>query len=318
MTKEKFAWTGFPVPLTWLAELDNIPATNALGDAFGDRYLYRHNPIFASIRNAAVGFGYRFSAEDTPLWRDYQSLSLIALRRILSDKTIPYFDTASTFRRLIATDPAARLPPGFLAGNLKRNHAFHESAHCVAHSIIRQMETELRVVAPRETDRAVLEAILAESFANTVEALGSVFRYMPVSDSVFYQLNSYFSHSEKLQNVLDRTGADLGPELRFTLLFLSYFEANLAIEAPPDSTCERIAEAGGCATDQADFAREVADTAFRLSAGFRESTTPAYFELLGYTREYNALANSNWLCQPQNRSLARVLAHQFWEAAGKA
>jgi hypothetical protein len=318
MTKEKFAWTGFGVPLNWLAELDSVSATNALTDAFGDSYLYRHNPIFASIRNAAIGFGYRFSAEDTPLWRDYQSLSLTALHRILSGKTIPYFDTACAFRRLLDANPAARLPPGFITRNLKRNYAFHESAHCVAHSIMRLIEPELRAIAANETDRAVLEAILAESFANTVEALGSVFEHLPVSDSVFYPLNSYFSRNEKLQNVLDQAGADLAPGLRFRLLFLSYFEANLAIEPPADFTYQRIAEAGGCAADQTGLAREIADEGFKLSAGFRESTTPVYFELLGCAREYNALATSGWLCQPQNLSFARALAQLLWEAAGKA
>lgn len=41
------------------------------------------------------GLGYRFSAEDAPLWRDYQSLGPFALHRILSTKIVPYFDTAT-------------------------------------------------------------------------------------------------------------------------------------------------------------------------------------------------------------------------------
>jgi hypothetical protein len=318
MTKEKYAWAGLGIPLAWLAELDNVTAPNALADAFGDSYLYRHNRVFAALRDAALDFGYRFSAEDTPLWRDYQSLSLLVLHRILSDKTIPYFDTASSFRRLIVAHPAARLSPGFLAGNLKRNYAFHESAHCVAHSIMSRMETEWRAVCRDEAGRAVLEAILAESFANAVEALGSICRHLPISDRVFYSLNSYFLHSEKLQNLLDKAGADLGPELRFIVLFFSYFEANLALGPPADSTYPRIVEAGGCSADQAGLAREIADAGFKLNAGFRETTTPAYFELLGYTGEYQALAGAQWLCVPQNRSFALALAQLFWAATGKA
>lgn len=81
----------------------------------------------------------------------------------------------------------------------------------------------------------MLEAILAESFANTVEALGSVFHYLPVSGGVFCSLNSYFSHNQKPQDRLSKAAAELNAGLRFTVLFLSYFEANLAIEAPPDS-----------------------------------------------------------------------------------
>jgi hypothetical protein len=317
MTKEKFTWTGFGIPLAWLADLDNVPAPNALADAFGDRYLYRHNPIFANIRNATLDRGYRFSAEDTPLWRDYQSFSLAALNRILSAGTIPYFDTGTTVRRLVAANSRALWTPDFITGNLKRNYAFHESAHCVAHAILQGFETELRTVAPGEADRVVLEAILAESFANTVEVLGSVFEHKPISDRVFYALNSYHSHDQKRQDVLNRAGSELGIELRFSLLFLSHFEANLALEAPADSTYERIAEASGCIAGQAGLSREVTDTGFRLSARFRQSTTPAYFELLGYTGEYLTLVKASWLNPVQNRIFARALVQLLWEAAGK-
>ncbi|HVV45944.1 MAG TPA: hypothetical protein VHC72_12100, partial [Bryobacteraceae bacterium] len=67
MSRESYAWSGFGVPLTWLAEFDSSPAKNALPDAFGDSYLYSHNSVFAAVRDAALGFGYRFSAADTPL-----------------------------------------------------------------------------------------------------------------------------------------------------------------------------------------------------------------------------------------------------------
>ena len=65
MKREKYARVGMGVPLAWLAELDAVASPNALPDAFGDRYLYRQNPVFASIRDAALSFGYRFSAQDT-------------------------------------------------------------------------------------------------------------------------------------------------------------------------------------------------------------------------------------------------------------
>ena len=319
MTREQYIWSGFGVPLSWLAELDNIPAPNALADALGDRYLYRHCRIFASVRDAAVSLGYRFSAEDTcPFWRDYQSFSLTALHRILSDGIIPYFDTGTTFTRLLDANPGSRLPPRIISGNLKRNHVFHESAHCVAHSTMRRMDGDLRALAPHEGDRFVLEAILAESFANTVEVLGSVFQHMPLSDQVFYRLNSYRRHKEADEDMLERAGAELGAEVRFALLFFSHFEANLALDEAAEPAYERIAEAGGSVAHQAGIVREIVQAGFTLSAGFRESTTPAYFELLGCTREYTTLANARWLCRPQNRGFAQALTRILWEAAGKS
>jgi hypothetical protein len=150
-----------------------------------------------------------------------------------------------------------------------------------------------------------------------VECLGSVFQHLPVSDRVFYTLNSYYHHEQKRQDLLDRACAELGAEMRFTLLFLSHFEANLANGAPTDFTYQRIAEAGGTMADQAGLAREIAGTGFHLSAGFRDSTTPSYFELLGYSHEYQALVNADWLGHGSNRRFVRSLTQLFWEATGK-
>lgn len=316
MTKEKFAWTGLGIPLTWLAQLDEVSAPNALADAFGDRYLYRYNAIFANIRNAAIDRGYVFSAEDSPLWRDYQALSLLALPRILQSRTIPYFNTSASFRRLLDAHPGLRLPPAFLMMNVKRNYAFHESAHCIAHSILQRMETDLRALAPADGHRFVLESILAESFANTVETLASVFRHMPVSDNIFFPLNSYFSWNQKREGILARGAAECGLPLRFALLFLAYFEANLASDPPADPTFDRIAGAANCPADAGGIARDIIGIGFGLYAGFRESTTPAYFELLGYTAEYKALACSAWLSQARNRDFARELIAELRQAAG--
>src|SRR5580693_7957239 len=112
-------WFKLPVPLAWLCGLDEQPAPNALPDAFGDRYLYAHNPIFRKVRDAAVSFGYRFSSEDTPLWRDYQSFPLTTLHRILAEKTIPYCDNGTAVEHLLRDNPKAALSPGFISGSLR-------------------------------------------------------------------------------------------------------------------------------------------------------------------------------------------------------
>jgi len=181
---------GLTLPLRWLASLDAVPAHGALGDAFGDSFLCNRNPVFAKIRCSALEFGYRFSADDTPMWRDYQTFGLGTLHQILTNGIIPYHDTGNTVKRLLASNPKITLSPDALQRNFKRNHAFHESAHCVASSILQRLEPDLRAIAPDDRQRFVLEAIFAESFANTVEMLGSVVRSVVLADWVFYSLNS--------------------------------------------------------------------------------------------------------------------------------
>ncbi len=314
MTKESQVWSAVAIPLAWLAELDNAPAPNALSDAFGDRYLYRHNPVFARIRDAAVALGYRFSTADTGIWRDYQSMSLTTLRRILSEKTIPYVDTGATIQRLLAENPAVRFPPRFIADNVRRNFTFHESAHCVAHGILARIGAELRAAAGTDRDHFVLEAILAESFANTVEAIASDCRHMPVSDQVFYQLNLYAAPNKARRELLDKATADIGAAGSFELLYFSYFEANLATVPPTDLTYERIAAARASSAAAPDLVHAFVDSGFALNAGFRESTTPHYFAMLGYSNEYKTLATAEWLGKPSNQVLAREVARLFHEA----
>ena len=311
MSREAFAWNEFGAPLAWLAAWDCNPAENALADAFGDSYLYAHNPVFASVRDAAIRFGYRFSAQDTPLWREYQAFSLTSLPEILKGMTIPYLDTGIAFRRIVDGHPDGVLPLGFIAATLRRNYGFHEAAHCVAHSILDVMGAG-GVDTGSGNEGSVLRSILSESFANTVEVLGSVARHLPVLDNVFYPLNSYYSFDERREDVLARASAKLGAKTVFRVLFFAHFEANLTRIGPSESTRDRVKDVSNCAVVDAPLVDEVIDMGFHLNPAFRSNTSPAYFELLGQGREYAALASSSWLNGPGNRRLADELTQELW------
>ena len=295
-------WYEKGICLERLAELDDCPSPGALADVVGDRYLCRHNPIFANIRAAALRAGYRFSAEDNLLWRDYQSCALLTLPQILSGRIIPYHDTGNTFLRLRERYPDAAPPPFFILGNLKRNYVFHEAAHCVAHSVLKSGEF-------------VLDAMFAESFANTVERLGAAFHGMSIPDIVFYPLNSYIAPEPQTTTLLEKAGEDAGSFLRFALLFLGSFEANLAAGGLEQSAFERIVRAIDCPAGQEGLAREIVSLAFSLNAGFRNNTTPTYFEFLGCRREYTCLTKSGWLGIPGNRNLIRDVISTLFETA---
>jgi hypothetical protein len=308
-------WHKLAVPLSWLCSLDDHPSPNALGDALGDSYLCRHNPIFARVRDAALGFGYQFSAADTPLWRDYQALPLMTLHRILEGRTIPYLNTALTVKRLLENNPKVALAPGFLLSVLKPNHAFHESAHCVAHSVMRSFEADLRRVSPCEKERFVLTALFAESFANTVERLAAINTTTGVSDPLFYNLNSYIHADAKLISALNPIGTEVASRTRFALLFFALFEANLTGGGPDECTWRRIADASRYADDQGEVVRSIAHAGFALSSAFRLDTNPAFFDLLGYNREFRELRQTRWLGRPDHQELGNNLAMTLFEIA---
>lgn len=300
-------WYGVPIPLAKLAELDDCPSSIGLADAVGDRYLCAHNPVFAGVRRTALAFGFRFSTDDTPLWRDYLALGLTTLHQILATRTIPYHSTGTTLRRLLDANPRAALSPGFITGNLKANHAFHEAAHCVAHSVVQAHEASLAAASPDERERFVISAAIEESFANTAERLGTLVTHQPMFDQVFFRLNSHIIAKTATTAVLQRAGDELGGRLRFGLLFASSLEANLTVDAPTDLTFERIASAVECPDVSRDLARQVMEIGFDISDGFRQYTNPVYFEMLGYQREYAAVAARAWLAEPQGGVLVRDL-----------
>lgn len=291
--KGKAIWFGIAVPLSWLFEMDNCTAPGGLAGAFGDRFLCHNNPVYSTLRREALGYGYRFSSEDTSLWRDYQSFSLVTLQRIVSMKTIPYLDTASTIGRLLEANPAARLAPGFIVNNLSHNHAFHESAHCVAHSLLHEIEGAGE--CPSERDRFVLDAILAESFANTVEVLAYEFQRDNMADALFYSLNSYLAPRPERKEVLANAEREFGWTMRFELLYWSFLRANLSGSRPRgDEDYAAICAASGCPSEPAELVRQTIDLGLALSKGFRADTTPNWFGLIGYLPEYQALAGAAW------------------------
>jgi hypothetical protein len=304
-------WDKLPLPLAWLCELDNNDAPNGLKDSFGDRYLYQHNSFFGGVRDAAVELGYRYSCEDTPLLRDYHAIPLLTLRGILAERTIPYLDNRTSVMRLLNAQPKLALPAGFLATIIRPNHAFHESAHCVAHAILEPLRSDLERIAGGERPAFVLGAVFEESFANAVETLGRSLHYMQVPDHLFYNLNSYMHKREsddKLKVLLGATE----PRVAFRLLLFSLFEANLTEGDPKEAAQIGIGEAAGVGSDGGLELEAAVDLGFGLSQGFREKTTPHYFRLLGCAKDYEALAGTAWLTDPSHGEVARVLADTLY------
>jgi hypothetical protein len=289
------------VKIKSLVELDAQSLGNALVGAAGDSFLYGRNPMFARIRDLAIHLGYRFACDDTPLWRDYQGLPLLTLNRILDGKIIPFFDNGNVLTRLMESDPEVALPPQFIVSNVKHNHAFHESAHCVAHTVIGHYTDVLAPACRSDRERFVLEAILVESFANTIETLGAA-EDASVSHAVFYALNSYMLTSLKTKKLLERSRDALGPVTTFLLVYLSYVESNFAAERANDATYGRVRKTLGAFDVEDAVLKEMVELGFGLSQAFRENTTPVYFRLLGYEQEYLTMAQPNSLEDPERQS----------------
>lgn len=309
-------WYGVAIPLSKLADLDDCASAIALADAVGDRYLCAYNPVYAAIRESALAFGYRFSSEDTPLWRDYLALGLTTLHQILATKTIPYHRTGATLRRLRDANPRVALSPGYITSSLKANYTLHEAAHCVAHSVILNHQALLDAASPGERERFVLSAVLEEAFANTAERLGTLVTHQPIFDEIFYRLNSHITADEAITTSLKTAELELGGRLRFLLLFVSSLEANLTVGELDKVTFERIVNAVDCPPSRLDLARKLVEIGFDISDRFRQYTNPLYFDMLGYQGEYATLRRSAWLVDPESRKFVTDLAEALFRIVG--
>ncbi len=293
------AWLRLPVPLAWVLKIDGPASTVSLPDALGDSYLCANNPTYGAVRRAALELGYGFSAVETPLWRDYFAFPLTSLGRILAERTIPYFNTADSIRNLVRSNPSASIPAGFLAGNLRGNHAFHESAHCVASAVIGPASFSL-------------EAIVAEAFANTCEWLGAAHQTKPLSDGLFYSLNSYRKPTSGLRDAVAAVRQQWGAEQTFTLLMLAFVEANLSTVEPGSETVNRVLATAPTPSDADSSAAALVRRAFELNMGFRDLTTPIWFELNGHKAEFDQLLAGGRLADPDVARYVLDSASRLW------
>jgi hypothetical protein len=140
-----------------------------------------------------------------------------------------------------------------------------------------------------------------------------VAEYLPISDAVFYPLNSYVPPSPNVKAVLEAAADTMGTANQFSILFLGSFEANLAAGPPDEETYERVANAVECAAAHMPHLKAVTDVAFGLSSGFRGNTNPMHFDWLGYRSEYYSLMHSRWLNDARHRVLAMQLAGHLFE-----
>ena len=164
-------------------------------------------PIFRRIRDAVLGLGFRFSAEDAPLWRDYQALSL---PRSSPNSCRPGVIPLLRYRpdlsgRMIETKPKETLGTARIcfSGTLKRNYAFHESVHCLAWSVLRDMGSEVADVAPAKLTGSCLRGFWRSRLLTQSKRWRQHSGTWQVSDGIFFPLNSHFFQNERREEVLN-------------------------------------------------------------------------------------------------------------------
>jgi hypothetical protein len=191
----------------------------------GDGVLLGGIPVFARLRRAVLGYGYRFlsSRETNGINQIFPVMELAA---IYDSKTIPYLPTSAAMESLLERRSDLRFVDIPFSEMCSSNHVHHESAHALFY--------ELGCAQGMPRDKLLVEMLLgAEAFAMALERYVAL---LPVSDrrstALFLALGSYSTplerakHSEKLGRAgmvyPDRLGELAHDHPREVLQFLTF------------------------------------------------------------------------------------------------
>lgn len=256
----------------------------SLARNFGDGYLLRTSPVYASIRKSALRLGYRYT---TDRLYHYDALALSQIHRLIRDRRIPYIDNVSVLEEI------EELRPGMFSWadipDLKRNVLLHESAHCVARASTHKWFPE-----PSRNER-ILSMLLEESYANTCDSVVGAGSSRE-AHRIFSHLNCYTLFEEKSDphGRFREMRAMIGERAVFQTTLLLYLHANFLCENFDEqgfaellqTVLKQVRAATGktVAVNRRDLKKlyRYLSFPFLLNLYFRYRTNDFYFRLLGF------------------------------------
>jgi hypothetical protein len=252
-----------------------------------DGYLFAHSDIFRNIRTNFLDLGYKYSSEP-PF--PYLGAPLLSLSKILKTRIVPFIDNVSILKEAITLNPSGIRRRHFLDGILGANYILHESAHCIAHSIL--IDDNSAPLDPR--DRMFFsKTLLAEAFASACETmLATSFKNSPFNELVVGK-SSYMPLMSPFKNVKNK----IGQRKLLEFLTVSFLYSNFLYVGLSRFDLYQIFDFLEIDRDlltRKSLSKEFTDIkkhAFRLSTVFRIDTTGLFFETLGYKEPITKLLN---------------------------
>jgi hypothetical protein len=264
----------------------------ALAGCVGDAYLCSNNRLYRRVREECLGLGYRYTRGGVPLWHDYQVSALLCLPEILRLQLIPYIDNAPLLSHTISRKPDYALTPQLMLQIIRRNYVLHESAHCIAHSVLSSHNFDGLGMSPAQL--LVRAALASESFANAVEWLTWSFA-TTATHAFFFTFCSYVNHTVHKRDLLHEITSEFGFDTIFELAFVAFLALNAGRKPLTAEDASQIVNLVSERRDQADMDLQrlvsVLPEVFTLNVGFVNDTAPAYFRFLNCEAEFRACAN---------------------------
>ena len=246
-----------------------------LPQSLGDSYLYQHNVVFKNTRDHFIKLKGQFTTDD---FCHYHVFPYASLPQILKNKKIPYSDNVTVLREIESLHPKRFTCAELI--KVKSNYTLHESSHCVADHYLEKITSGqyLNNLKLSPDSKKAFRFIMAESFANSVESFANIYNKQP-EQRLFYELNSYVTHSKKTNLNLQHTVDLIGAKQTFALIYISYLYSNCLLNEPSAKQFLQILE---CVIPDINLRKKAQDSTsirklfshgFELSLDFRLQTT---------------------------------------------
>lgn len=242
-----------------------------LKDVLGDGFLLGSNPIYKNIRAFSLQIGCKY----VEAYPRYLLLPFQELPQIVKSKEIPYVPAA----RLMEEVDSSR--PGVFSIEdmpMPESYHLHEAAHVIAEHFLQKIKTNGH-------QEQILKSILAESFANSVDALACMY----VADEFHYfflKQNGYMQPQEEIVQAMASITDSLGFRFTFMLTFFTYVHANFLTsplsEKSVDDLVKKYASSKTIDRDLKADIQTVCAIGEKLDPLFRISTTGNYFKQQGF------------------------------------
>lgn len=251
--------------------------------SLGDAYLYTQNPVFKNIRDQFLKIGGTFTTED---FCHYQVFPYASLPQILKLKKVPYANNVSVLEEIESLHPKRFTCAELI--KVKPNYTLHESSHCVADFYLEKISagtflSDLKISAESKN---AFRWIMAESFANAVESFANAF-CKTSAHRLFFELNSYVTHSKKVNSSLQQCLELIGPTHTFSVIYVSYLYANCLLPMPSHKQYQQLLEILIPDTQlkakaiESAAVRKIFAHGFELSLDFRMQTTGFFCAYMG-------------------------------------
>jgi len=257
---------------------DSYNSPDSRPDILGDGFLLQFNPVYRNVHDFSLKIGCQY----VEAYPEYLLMPFCELPNIVAHKKVPYVPSARLMRKVEQNYPGVFTTEDM---PLPESYHLHEAAHVIAEHFLKP----LNEATPQEM---ILKAMLAESFANTVDALACTHAADEIH-AFFIKQNCYMHPQEKVMHAMNRLIEAMGFRFVFMLTFFTYVHANFLKGPLSKKAILELAKAHAPKTKvntklQKDI-QTVCAIGEKLDPLFRVTTTGNYLKQQGFEGDLHDL-----------------------------